>query len=137
MNSFYKKSIGFWFILLVIAIANAVVREATYKPLLTPYIGMWAHQLSSLTGIVFFFIAIYVFLKTIHNEYAKKDVVVVSLIWICMTVMFETWMNMFIRHISFAETLQSYYFWKGETWIFVLASLLVSPLIIYRMLHKK
>lgn len=80
MNSFYKKSIGFWFILLAIAMANAVVREATYKPLLTPYIGMWAHQISSLIGICLFFAAIYLFLKRIKNSYTKKDLVVVGLI---------------------------------------------------------
>lgn len=116
--------------LLVIAIINAFIREITYKPLLTPYIGIWAHQISSLTGILFFFIAIYVFLKNIKTRCSQKDLFYIGLIWLFMTIVFETVMNLFIRHLSFGELLQTYYFWKGETWIFVLLSLIFLPLII-------
>jgi len=136
MNSFYRKSIAFWFILLILAILNAVIREATYKPLLTPFIGMWAHQLSSLTGIVLFFVAIYLFLKRVGTPYTNRELVAVGLMWIVMTLIFETWMNICIRHLSILDTIETYYFWKGETWIFVLLSLVISPLIADKIIHR-
>ena len=87
IKSFYQYALLFWFVLLALAFVNAAIRETTYKPLLEPYIGYWAHQISSLTEIIFF--------------------------------------------------LQTYYFRNGETWIFVLISLIISPLIIYKRIKKE
>jgi hypothetical protein len=129
MKAFYKKAIAFWFVLFIVAMANAIIREATYKPLLSPHIGMWAHQISSLTGIIAFFIVIYYFLKTVKDPYINKDLLIIGNIWFVMTIAFETSMNLFLRHLSFHQILTTYYFWNGETWIFVLLSLIISPLI--------
>jgi hypothetical protein len=136
MVSFYKKSVLFWFVLLIVALLNAVIRETTYKPLLTPYIGIWAHQISSLTGILGFYIAIYYFLKSTKEKYLTRDLIIIGLTWIIMTVVFECFMNGYIRKLSLQQVLKTYYFWKGETWIFVLLSLVVSPLIAQSILRK-
>jgi 4-amino-4-deoxy-L-arabinose transferase-like glycosyltransferase len=136
IKTFHKKSIAFWFVLLMIALVNAVVRETTYKPLLTPLIGMWAHQISTVTAIVLFFIAIYIFLKNIKEKFSQKDLVISGFIWLTMTLIFETIMNRFIRNLSFEEIIQTYYFWKGETWIFVLISLLISPQVALKILKN-
>lgn len=137
MKKIYIKALLFWFILLVTALINAGIRETTYKPLLTPYIGIWAHQISSLTGILLFFFAIYYFLKKNQNQYKNKDLIFIGLIWIIMTLFFETYMNIIIRKLSLNQVLQTYYFWKGETWIFVLLSLLISPFVANKILQKK
>lgn len=129
MKPFYKQAILFWLVLLVLAFINAITRELTYKPWLTPYIGNWAHQISSVTAILLFFSAIYIFLKRTMSEYTRQDLVNAGLIWILLTVVFETAMNIFVRQLSFEEVLKTYYFWQGETWIFVLLSLVISPLV--------
>ncbi|MCL5070220.1 MAG: hypothetical protein M1308_04900 [Actinobacteria bacterium] len=136
MKQFYKKSIAFWLVLLVLAFINAIIRETTYKPPLTPYIGIWTHQISSVIGILLFYIAIYRFLKFTQGLYNKGDVINVGLIWISMTFIFEGFMNIFVRKLTIVEVMQTYYFWKGETWIFVLLSLLISPIIIYNKLDQ-
>lgn len=136
MKKFYKKSILFWFVLLLLALANASIRETTYKPLLAPHIGVWAHQISSVTGILLFFGAIYFLLKRTKEPYAKKDLIRVSCLWIIMTIIFECFMNFFVRKLSVQQVLQTYYFWKGEAWIFVLLSLLISPLIVQKILKR-
>jgi hypothetical protein len=123
------KTTFFWFVLLILAIINALIRETTYKPLLNPYLGIWAHQLSSVTGIVLFYIAINFFLKRNQNKYSRKTLVIIGTYWIFLTLIFETGMNLFIRHLTIEQVLETYYFWKGETWIFVLLSLIISPLI--------
>lgn len=136
-QKFYQSSLKFWFVLLIVALINAIIRETTYKPLLTPYIGMWAHQISSLTGIILFFLAIYFFLKKTKYNYSQKDLFKVGLSWILMTILFECFMNIYIRHLTFHQVLQTYYFWKGDTWFFVLLSLLISPFIAHRIINKK
>lgn len=128
-KKFYIKAILFWFVLLLLAITNATVREFTYKPLLEPSIGMWAHQLSSVTAIIIFFVAIYLFLKFIKEDYKKIDLLVIGFIWFLMTLLFEVYMNYFVRSLSLQQILYTYYFWKGELWIFVLLSLLLLPMI--------
>ena len=137
MKKFYIKAVLFWLALLVLAIFNAVVREMTYKPILEPYLGMWAHQLSSLTGIVLFYWAILWFLKMVRGEYTDRDLVLAGLMWVVMTVVFETGMSLHLRGLSMGDVLQTYYFWKGETWIWVLVALFVMPLMIDRGLNKK
>jgi len=136
MKKFYIKAVLFWLVLLVLAIFNAVVREMTYKPVLEPYLGMWAHQLSSLTGIVLFYWAILWFLKRVRGKYADRDLVLVGLMWVVMTVVFETGMSLHLRGLSMGDVLQTYYFWKGETWIWVLVALLIMPLLIGRKMSR-
>jgi uncharacterized membrane protein len=137
MKPFYKKALLFWFVLLLLALINATIRETTYKPLLTPVIGMWAHQISSITGILLFYFGIYQFLKRTKEKYNKSDLIKVGVMWIVMTVVFESLMNTYIRHLSFKEVLETYYFWKGDTWIFVLLSLIISPLVAFYNLRNK
>ena len=137
MKNFYKQAVLFWFVLLIVALFNATLREIGYKPLLTPLIGAWAHQISSLTGILLFFGAIYLFLKKSKALYTKKDLIQAGWLWILMTICFESLMNIFLRGLSLKQTLETYYFWRGETWIFVLLSLLISPLLAHRILQKK
>lgn len=137
MRKIYFKAILFWFVLLIIALINATIRELTYKPLLEPYIGIWAHQISSTTAILFFFIAIFFFIRNSKENFSKKQLIIMSSIWILLTILFETLMNFFWRKISLIQTLQTYYFWNGETWIFVLISLVISPLIVRRILNKR
>lgn len=137
ISTFYLKSLAFWFVLLVIAFTNATIRELTYKPLLTTYIGDWAHQISSVTAIVFFYIAIYFFLKKLKNSYTKAQLISSGLTWVVMTITFESFMNMYFRKLSFGEMLETYHFWNGETWVFVLISLVVMPVVIDSRIKRK
>lgn len=133
IKKFYIKSFLFWFVLLITALINATARELTYKPLLTPYIGIWAHQISALTGILLFFIVIYIFLTKTKYKYSQKDLLIIGIMWLIMTVLFKCFMNSYIRHLSVEQVLQTYYFWKGDLWAFVLLSLIVIPQIIYKL----
>lgn len=137
VSKFYRQVFLFWFVLLLLAFINAIVREITYKPLLEPYIGFWAHQISSVTGICLFFAGIYLFLKHVKTKYGKKELVYAGFLWILMTVIFESIMNYFVRKLDFWQILETYYFWKGETWIFVLLSLIVSPMIADRLIRNR
>ena len=98
---------------------------------------MWAHQISSLTGIIIFFVAIYYFLKHLNGRFTNRDLLMMGLLWITMTIAFETFMNVSIRKLNLQQVFETYYFWKGETWLFVLISLIVLPFIVKQMLERQ
>lgn len=137
MKTINLKIISFWFALLLLALINATIREVTYKPWLEPHIGFWAHQLSSLTGTVLFFGAIYFFIKNSRCKYSGRELLLMGLIWTVMTLVFEIFMNTCIRHLSRKDVLATYYFWRGETWIFVLLSILVAPSVAGRIIYSR
>ncbi len=136
MKRFFYHSFAFWFVLFVLAIGNAIVREVTYKPLLEPIIGIWAHQISAVIAIFLFFGAIYAFLSYEKGSYTRRDLTVVGVLWFTLTVIFECFMNLYIRKLSLMEVLETYYFWKGELWVFVLLSLFISPFAADAILKK-
>jgi len=136
VKKIYLHALWFWFVLLFLAIFNAIIREATYKPFLEPYIGNWAHQISSVTGIILFFIAIYLLLKFTKVEYTRHDLLNVGIMWMTMTIIFEFTFGYYVRGSSWNDMIHAYYFWKGELWIFVLISVVVIPQICFRLLKK-
>lgn len=129
MNLF-RKAFLFWFVLLVLALVNAVLREVTYKPLLEPSLGNWAHQLSSLTAIILFYFAISWFFRRQKQIYSQKQLILVGTIWTSLTLIFETLMNVYFRQLTLTQVLSTYYFWQGETWFFVLLFIFFSPLLV-------
>jgi len=136
LNSiFFLYSFLFWFVLLALAILNAGIRENTYKRILQPVIGKWAHQISALTAITMFFLAMFVFFSRLSVDYSRSGMWAVGLMWMCMTFVFECVFGRLVRKSSWREILETYYFWKGELWIFVLLSVAVMPRIIYSMLE--
>ena len=136
MKKIYLQALWFWFVLLILAILNGIIRNATYKPLLEPIIGNWAHQISAITGIIFFFIAIYLFLKYTKSDYSKRGLLNIGIMWMTMTIIFEFTFGYYFRQSTWSEMVGTYYFWKGELWVFVLISVVVIPQICFRLLKK-
>lgn len=60
----------------------------------------------------------------------------IGLVWVVLTVVFETGMSLYLRGLSMSDVLQAYYFWKGETWIWVLVALFIMPLLIGRKMGR-
>jgi len=136
MKKIYLQALWFWFVLLILAILNGIIRNATYKPLLEPIIGNWAHQISSITGIILFFIAIYLFLTFTKSNYTKQDLLNIGFMWMAMTIIFEFAFGYYFRQSSWSEMVGAYYFWRGELWFFVLLSVVVIPQICFRLLKN-
>ena len=136
MKKIYIRTLWFWFVLLLLAIINGIIRDMTYKPLLEPIIGNWAHQISSITGITLFFIAIYLFLKYTKSDYTKRDLLNIGIMLMTMTIIFEFTFGYYFRQSSWSQMVGAYYFWKGELWVFVLISVVIIPQICFRLLKK-
>ncbi len=121
------KHILSWFGLLVIAVINGALREATYKPLVG---DLAAHQLSTLSGIILFGIFIWYINKRWQLESAKQAWAV-GLIWLAMTICFEFLFFHYIGGKPWEVLLHDYNIFEGRIWVLVLMWVAVAPRIIW------
>jgi hypothetical protein len=133
--NFYLKAALFWFVLLAIALINAIIRDMTYIPIIEPYIGTWAHQVGAILVSLVIFAAILLFLRNEKVKHPMGDLISIGLIWVTFTVIFETFLGVVIQQMSIQEVLRAYYFWNGELWIIVLITMILSPIIADKILY--
>lgn len=133
--NFYLKAALFWFVLLAIALINAMVRDVTYIPIVEPYIGIWAHQIGAILVSIVIFVAIFLFVRNEKVKHPMSDLVSIGLMWVIFTVIFETFLGIVIQQMSIQEVLSAYYFWNGELWIVVLITMILSPIIADKIVH--
>jgi hypothetical protein len=123
------KYIFAWFALPFIAIFNGILRELTYSHMVGEHV---AQQISSV--ILTLIIAFYVI--ALNSKLSLKNTqqaFAVGLIWLFFTLVFETLLS-FILGIPFRIQLESYNLLKGNLWVLVLLTTLLSPMILRR--HK-
>ena len=123
--------------MLMAAIINGGIRDATYKPLLLPYIGRWAHQVSTIILISLFAVIIYYFIKRYKDVLTLKHTIIISTIWFFATLAFEVFMVLVLSNGTVTKMLSAYYIWKGETWVLVPLSLIILPVYFLEKLHKQ
>ena len=99
MKNFYKH-ILWWFAFPFVAIFNATLRELIYKK---PLGDLAAHQISTATGIVFFGIIFYFIFKKWRIE-STKHAILIGLIWLGLTILFEFGFGHYIMGNSVAKT---------------------------------
>jgi hypothetical protein len=125
----YQVYIGLWFGLLCIAVANGALRELVYGPTLSE---LGAHQLSTLTACCAFFLYTWLVGKRwpiVDGTTAMK----IGLMWLLMTVVFETWMVMVLQGKDLQALLHSYDIASGQLWVLVLLTALLSPLAVVKI----
>ena len=135
--NFYLKTALFWFVLLAIALINAIIRDVTYIPVVEPYIGTWAHQIGAILVSLVIFVAVFLFVRNEKVKHTMGDLLSIGLIWVILTVIFETFLGVVIQQMSIREVLRAYYFWNGELWIVVLITMILSPIVADKIVHSK
>lgn len=118
----------FWLALVIIAVANGVVRELIYGRALTE---LRAHQLSTLIGMLLIGTAVGVFGYFFPIE-SEHTAMLIGLIWLGLTVLFELVFGRFIARHSWKKLLADYDLLAGRVWLVFLAWLLILPYIVYR-----
>lgn len=121
-----------WFPMVIIAIANGVVRESCYKP----YVGdLLAHQLSTFLLIVLFSLYVWAVGRRWRIESAKQAWRIGGL-WLGMTVAFEFGFGHFVAGHPWGRLLHDYNLLAGRVWISVLIWTVVAPYGAYRLLSE-
>jgi len=122
-----------WFPMIVIAITNGALRQGFYVTFLD---NLSAHQLSVVSGILFF--AIYIWIITGKWKIkSSKESVQIGLMWLLMTIIFEFIFGHFVMGNTWEKLLYDYNILEGRLWIIVLIWVTISPFIFYRIHLKK
>jgi uncharacterized membrane protein YkgB len=123
------KYILAWFGLMVIAVINGVVREATYKKALG---DLAAHQLSTLIGIILFGVYIWIIIGKWRPRSASQAIMI-GVLWLAMTLAFEFLAGHYVFGNPWPKILHDYNLLAGRLWILVLIWVTIAPYLVYRL----
>ena len=127
------KSLGTWFLLAILAIITGTIR--TY--LILPYVGEHAaHIIGTLLFLAIQFFVIFFFIKKVQVS-AAKDLLIIGIFWIVLTVIFEFIFGHYVMNHSWEKLFADYNIFNGRLWSLVLLNNLAAPLIIGKLLVKR
>lgn len=135
LKKIYLLAIGMWFVFVILFIVNGVLRNDGYGPILKN--ELFAHQLSTITGLVLLFIVMYFFFERTSARYTQKDLLIIGIMWLFMTIFFEFIFGHYVVGHSWSKLFHDYNILDGHIWILVLLWTAIGPLIIGKILEKK
>lgn len=123
------KFIIAWVPMIFIAIANGIFRESILAGKLDE---LQAHQVSTITLILLFGIYVW-FLFRIWEPDSANHALVVGLLWLLLTVVFEFLFGHYVAGHSWNRLFHDYNILKGRLWILVLIWVTVAPYVVYQI----
>lgn len=126
--------LGIWFIMAIIAIINAAIRELSYGPKLGEPAG---HAISSIIFICILFFITYLFLAKTKVVYSAIDLIWVGVFWLLLTLMFEFLFGHYVMGNPWEVLLAYYNIFKGRLWSLVLVSELTAPSVVGLILRSR
>jgi apolipoprotein N-acyltransferase len=117
-----------WFAFPFVAIFNASLREIIYK---NPLGDLAAHQISTVTGVVLFGILFYFIFRKYKIE-SVKHTILVGLIWLGLTILFEFGFGHYIMGNSWQKLLHDYNLAEGRVWSLFLVWITTAPFVFYK-----
>jgi hypothetical protein len=119
-------TIGTWFLFMICAIINAIIRNEIYKPLIG---DLRAHQLSTIIFIATILIITYFVFRYSQIELTTQQIYIIGTIWLLATICFEFLAGHYVFGNSWDKLLADYNILKGRIWSFVLITILFAPYI--------
>ena len=118
-----------WFPMLVLAVANGTLRQATFAKIMPE---LRAHQLSTLIGALVIGAFIW-FVIRVWPPASNREALIVGVMWLALTVAFEFFMGLVLAKRPLAQVLADYNVLAGRVWPFFLIWLALAPLLFYRL----
>ncbi|MGD2011690.1 MAG: hypothetical protein PVI76_11360 [Desulfobacterales bacterium] len=112
-----------------IAIANGVLRQYVYRRWMK---ALWAHQVSSLTAVVLF----YLYTWILGNKWpleSSQQALVVGIVWLCLTVAFEFIFGHYVTKHPWSRLIQDYNLLSGRLWALVLLAVTAAPYVVFKL----
>jgi len=131
MKSIYKH-ILWWFSFPFVGILNGVLREVIYKKLVG---DLPAHQISTVTGVLFFGIIFYFIFKKWKIESARHAILV-GVIWLGLTILFEFGFGHYIMGNPWQKLLHDYNLAEGRIWSLFLVWITIAPFVFYNIFDR-
>jgi hypothetical protein len=118
-----------WVPMLVIAVANGALREATFANVMPE---LRAHQLSTLIGSGFIGLFIWLVIRR-WPPASDRQALLVGLIWLLLTVVFEFVMGIVLAHRPLSQVLHDYNLLAGRVWLLFLLWLTLAPWVFFHL----
>lgn len=122
-----------WLLLAVVAIANGILRQATYGTLLSE---LAAHQISTLIGIVFTGIVVWLLSRAWPLRSARKAWTI-GIVWLALTIAFEFGFGHYVAGHSWSRLLADYDLFRGRLWTLFLAWIAVAPWFFFKLKERR
>ena len=118
-----------WVPMVVIGIVNGAIRQFGCGRILNELLS---HQVSSVTGIIFF--GLYIWFLTLRWPLeSSRQALVVGLIWLGLTIAFEFLFGHYVAGHPWSRLIHDYNILKGRLWSLVLIAVAIAPYLIYRI----
>jgi len=118
-----------WIPMLVIAVANGALRQATFAKVMPE---LRAHQLSTLVGAFLMGLFIWFVVRTWPPS-SSRQAIVIGLVWLLLTVAFECFMGLVLAHRPLSQVLYDYNLLAGRVWVLFLIWLALAPWVFFRL----
>lgn len=118
-----------WVPLVFIGILNGVLREVSYARFFSE---LTAHQISTVTGIVFFSLYVWLIAGRWKLESSSRAITV-GFAWMVLTVAFEFVFGLYVMGQPWSRLLRDYQLFEGRLWTLMLFWILVAPYIMTRL----
>jgi uncharacterized membrane protein YraQ (UPF0718 family) len=116
-----------WLPMVLFAVLNGTLRQFTYGKAMSE---LHAHQLSSVT-LILIFSAYVCILSAKWPLRSLNQAIAVGLIWVALTVLFESAMGRYLSNQSWEQMLQTYDILAGSLWPLVLVAVAVLPALVF------
>jgi hypothetical protein len=123
----FATYLTFWLVLMILGVANGIVRELTYGRRLSE---LRAHQLSTLTGVLVMTLAVWL-LSLFIRPSSMEMALLIGLIWLALTVAFEFGFGHWVARHTWEELLADYNMLRGRLWPLFLLWMLLLPGLVY------
>lgn len=117
-----------WFVLLVVAILNGVIRNHTYGKAVSE---LTAHQISTVSAIILSGLIVLLFHR-IWPIGSSGQAWIIGCVWLSMTIIFEFVFGHFVVGHSWGTLFADYNLLNGRVWILFLLWMLLVPNVVYR-----
>lgn len=121
------KYILLWFLILITAIVNGIIREAFIKKFADDSL---AHQLSTFTLLILMSGVIWFIIKQWPPKSAQQTIYI-GILWVIMTLAFEFGFG-YYRGNSWSKMLEDYNLLKGRIWMLIPIWVAIAPYLFYR-----
>ena len=123
-----RRAVVVWFGLLVLAIANAGLREA----LITPAMGASAgHVISTITLCAAILVLSWLTIWWIRPQ-SPREAWIIGALWLSLTVAFEFLAGHYLFGNPWSRLIEDYNVLRGRVWVLVLVTTALAPVLCAR-----
>lgn len=132
-QSLTVRALETWFMFMPVAIANGVIRESVYKPVVGE---LAAHQISTVIAVTAFFLVSFFMLRNKVEGVGKGKLFFIGALWVAMTIIFEFGFGHYVDKRPWEWLLRDYNIVAGRVWGLFLLAVLATPNLV-KLVHER